>query len=88
MTNTTNPLSTEATAMFLRLARDSRSWDGIPLVDCTNAADKGYLTAMKKHGLIETTQDEENRRCYWIMATDKGYELAAQLGESWKQIPA
>ena len=84
MTNTiNNPLTAEATKFFLRLAADSGNWNGTPLLDITKEEQKGYLTACKKHGLLTTERDEDNRRCYWAFVTDKGRQLAKELGTEW-----
>ena len=84
-TNTNNPLTAEATKFFLSLAADSGNWNGTPLLDITKEEQKGYLTACKKHGLLTTERDEDNARCYWAFVTDKGRELAKQLGTEWDE---
>lgn len=56
-------MTSRTLARFLEYARDAPNWGGMPLVGGNvggDAADNGYLTAMKKQGLIRTQLDARN----------------------------
>lgn len=77
-------LTLESLSYFAKLAGDADNWGGTPLLDIRrdNHAEKGYLTALKKADLLVTEQDEWNGRCrpVWILFTDRGVKLAAEIG--------
>lgn len=73
-------LSAEALALFLAYAKDACNWSGCPCVGgnvTMDQAAKGYLTALKKEGLLFTELDEG---CAWIHFTPAGKALAAEHG--------
>lgn len=84
MTNP-NELTPASLELFLKFARDAANWSGTPLIggnfDFTKA-DAGNLTDLKKHGLVTTTRDDDNRLCFWLDFTPAGLELAAAHGLS------
>lgn len=76
-------LSKEALDLFLEYARDAGNWSGTPLVGgnvTTGPKEKGYLTALKKAGLIKTEVDGERNQCIWLYFTDAGKALALEHG--------
>ena len=52
-----NKLSQGALDLFLALANDAANWSGTPLVD-VNEKGKGYLTDLKRKGLVTTFTDD------------------------------
>ena len=73
-------LTNESDKFFRELAEDAVNWNGSPLLDGnvrTNKALRGNVTDLKKKGLITTELDEGNT---WVYFTDKGRELAEDLG--------
>lgn len=78
--NTQIDLSQGSIDLFTSLAKDAGNWSGVPLLDEISPAEKGHLTDLKKKGLLTTTQDEDNRKCFWVTFTDEGVAFAATLG--------
>ena len=84
----TKSLTPETLARFLKYAKDAGNWNGTPLVGGNvggDPADKGYLTAMKKAGIITTWEDRDriNGRVtvsVWMEFTDAGKALAKANG--------
>jgi len=77
-------LTTDSKAFFIDLVSDAPNWSGMPLFG-GNISDsnenKGYLTALKKAGLVTSFVEEG---CCWVSFTDAGKELASELGyEGW-----
>jgi len=73
--NTLN-LSNEAINLFKEYAEDASNWSGTPLIGGNvfmNNERKGYLTDLKKKGLIITIKDEGDA---WISFTPEGIEYA------------
>jgi hypothetical protein len=73
-------LSEGALKLFLAYAADASNWSGSPLVGGNvehGLPENGYLTALKKAGLLTTFVDE---RLPWINFTEAGVSLAAQHG--------
>lgn len=71
-------LSEGALALFLAYANDAPNWRGVPPVGGNvnqGPAENGYLTDLKKRGLLTTYRDEGNT---WIQFTPAGKALAAQ----------
>jgi len=68
--------------LFLDYARDAENWEGAPRW-CGNVGgqdprkDNGYLTQMKRAGLITTSSEEGKLRIHF---TDAGRALAARHG--------
>lgn len=86
-------LSPGALGYFLELAADASNWSGSPLiggnVEQTKERD-GFLTALKRAGLVKTDQTREriegrNVVHVWASFTEDGKTLAAQHGRdlSW-----
>ena len=76
----TRKLTTATLNRFLAYAADSANWSGTPLVGGNvggDHSDWGYLTNMKKAGLVTTFVD---RRDTFIEFTPAGVALAAQHG--------
>ena len=66
--------------VFINYANDAGNWSGTPLVggNVNSAAkDRGYLTALKKQGLITTFYDDGNT---WLSFTKLGVAYAHSLG--------
>jgi len=73
-------ISDGAKKLFIDYAEDSANWGGTPLVGGnvdSSEKNNGYLTKLKKEGLIETFQDEG---AAWILFTKKGVAYAESLG--------
>jgi hypothetical protein len=76
-------ISKEALELFLEYAKDAGNWNGTPLVGGnvnTGPKEKGYLTALKKAGLVKTETDGERIQCIWLYFTDAGKALALEHG--------
>ncbi len=76
-------ITEKSLALFLDLARDAGNWSGMPLFGGNvgnEKADQGNLTQLKQAGLVKTEQDGDNRRCFWVIFTAAGRELAKQHG--------
>lgn len=71
-------LSDGAMGLFLRLANDAGNWSGTPLVDGLTPEEKGYLTDLKKKGLLDT--EEHERGCVFAFFSDLGYRIARASG--------
>lgn len=81
--NGTNTMSDGARDLFLSLARDAGNWEGTPLFDDSTNAAKGYLTALKKQGLVTTFEDRDGEvPCVFVEFTDAGVALANDHGIS------
>lgn len=72
-------LSPASLSLFLELANDADNWNGTPLYQ-GNKSQNGNLMDLKKHGLIKTEQDEDNKRCVWVFFTNAGKQLATENG--------
>ena len=81
------PVLTEGSkALFLALADDAPNWSGTPLFGGNVGGDRsslGHLTDLKKKGLVETTQDEYDRKCYLVAFTDLGITYGKAYGIEW-----
>lgn len=70
--------------LFVLLIEDAGNWGGIPLwggnVGDSSRQEAGYLTNLKKAGLLTTEQDSDNYRCQWVHLTLAGAVYAKQLG--------
>lgn len=76
-------LSEGAMQLFKEYANDAGNWNGMPLVGgnvMMNDERKGYLTDLKKKGLVTTYVDDEDTRCAWLSFTEEGKLLAKSLG--------
>lgn len=76
-------LSPKSEALFRDLIKDADNWSGTPLFGGNVGGDKksaGNLTDLKKKELLTTCQDEENKNCQWVHFTDKGLDLAKEMG--------
>ena len=70
--------TTDSFKRFMAYARDAGNWSGFPCVGGNvggDAEDTGYLTNMKKAGLIKTQVDGGMA---WITFTDAGMKLAME----------
>ena len=67
----------------LQLFKDSHhmagDWSGTPLLELS-PKEKGYLTKLKKAGLMDSHMDEEDRTICWGEFTALGRELGLELG--------
>ena len=73
-------LSEGALKLFLAYAADAGEWSGTPLVGGNvehGMKENGYLTALKKEGLLTTFIYD---RLPWVEFTEAGVTLAAQHG--------
>lgn len=73
-------ITNDTEARFMQYARDAANWGGTPLVGGNvggDPADKGYITAMKKAGLVTTWEDCGG---VWMRFTDNGKSLAKSHG--------
>lgn len=81
------PVLTEGSkALFLALAEDAPNWSGQPLFGGNVGGDRssvGHLTDLKKKGLLETTQDEDDSKCCWVHFTDLGIAYGTAYGIDW-----
>lgn len=74
-------LSDGAKSLFIALVCDAPNWQGEPLVGGNfvfNPSDKGYLTHIKKLGLLETIHCSEEDES-WVRFSRKGIAYAATL---------
>lgn len=62
--------------LFKALVEDAPNWSGTPLITVT-PAERGYLTHLKKLGLLTTFVEEDG--CSFAAFTDAGKALAAEL---------
>ena len=72
-------LSPEAKALFIAFAEDSFNWNGESLVNgnvVVDEAGKGYLTDLKKKGLLTTFRDEG---LSWVCFTDEGKRYSCEV---------
>lgn len=81
----TDKLPANAIELFKLYVADAGNWSGTPLVGSNvvllgEKEDRGLFSYLKRAGLIETWQDEENRKCYWLRFTYAGFEFAQSLG--------
>jgi len=67
-------VTTETLKYFLEKAEEAWDWNGYPVVDNIRK-ENGYLTNLKKAGLIETFKEGGT---LWIDFTDKGHALAIE----------
>jgi len=76
-------LSDGGLELFTDLAEDAGNWSGQPLfggnVGC-DPSDRGWLTELKKKGLVTTFADDEDSSLSWVVFTDAGRALADKLG--------
>jgi hypothetical protein len=73
-------LAPASLARFIEYAEDADNWSGSPLVGGNvggDPADVGYLTNMKRCGMVSTWEDEGD---VWIEFTDAGRALAGEHG--------
>lgn len=81
------PVLTEGSKkLFLELADDAPNWSGKPLFGANVGGDKsslGHLTDLKKKGLLTTSQDEDNPKCFWVSFTDLGIAYGTAYGVEW-----
>lgn len=85
MTTTTNNanLSASCLAYFLALAADAANWSGAPCLGANvtqGRRENGFLTDLKKKGLLTTQKDEDGWE--WVYFTDAGKDLAAAHGHA------
>lgn len=76
-------LSENSKAFFIALMKDAGNWSGSPLFGGNvggSQESKGWLTDLKRKGLLITEQDGDNRKCQWVYFTNKGCEYAIELG--------
>jgi hypothetical protein len=80
-------LSNEAQQLFIDLISDAGNWGGSPLFGGNVGGDqqsKGYLTKLKKAGLLTTCTDDG----IWVYFTAAGIEYAQSLGLDTKGVAA
>lgn len=67
-------------AFFTDLVNDAGNWSGIVGLDCNisvGPTEKGYLTQLKKAGLVTTDRSEG---ISWLYFTPAGIDYAKSLG--------
>jgi DNA-binding MarR family transcriptional regulator len=75
-------LTKDSKDLFIQYANSARNWGGAPLWDeqgIASKSDLGNLTDLKKKGLLNTQDDEDD---IFIHFTDKGKAYAIELGIS------
>ena len=75
-------LSEGATRLFIDLVEDAPNWSGTPGYGCNVHSSKqrdGYLTKLKKVGLLTTQWDEG---IVWVYFTPLANRYAAELGRA------
>lgn len=78
-------LPTNARELFVKYVQDAGNWNGTPLVGSNvtllgEKEDRGLLTYLKRAGLVTTSQDADNRKCFWLHFTPDGVAYAKSLG--------
>lgn len=68
-------LSTGAQDLFDALWDDAPSWSGTPLCELETPAEKGYLTNLKRRGLVQTFVSDGNN---FASFTEAGAALGAE----------
>ena len=77
---TLSGLSDDCLSLFLAFARDAGDWGGTPLVGgnvTCGRRENGFLTDLKKKGLIVTDEDEGD---VWLRFTPTGKAMAKTFG--------
>ena len=69
MRNTKPVLSQGSRKLLEELANEAPNWSGSPLLPDLKKKEEGYLTDLKKKGLITTDIDEG---CVWVYFTQCG----------------
>ena len=69
-------ISNEALVLFVQLASDAGNWNGQPLLPDLTPQGKGFLTDLKKKGLVSTFTGEG---CQWVNFEARGEQLAEHL---------
>lgn len=82
---TTETLPENAKKLFELYLQDAGNWSGTPLVSGNvellgAKEDRALVTYLKRAGLVTTSQDSDNRRCYWLHFTAAGIGYATALG--------